>query len=158
VPYPASTKTLQTWVALVDQKAVQVKAAAQTQSTLSSANNLTAEHVRLFTDLLIEANNLFIAASAVPGIAAYLNTEKQGTVADPVAEFTAMRSAVVATLDWLRANVPGGSFIGADGNLAYKHGFHIPTNNTSPTVLLRFTAAQTAGYRTQLTALVATIT
>ena len=151
--YPASTRTLQAWVATVDERAGMLKSAAQQQHTLSNNNALNMDHVRRFFDVLVQANVFFIAASAVAGIAAYLNTEKQGTVADPVAEFTTMRNAVVATLDWLRANVPAGDF----GGSSYKLAVNFPTGNVTQSTALTFTAAQTAGYRTVLTSLIGTI-
>lgn len=151
--YPASTKTLQRWLQEVDSRAESLKQRASAQKASSSANSLTILDVRTFCDFLIETNVLFTEAEAVPGIAAYLNTEKQGTVADPVAEFVAMRNAVVATLNWLRTNVPQGSFGGTD----YKLGFNFPASNTVKTTPLTFTAAQTAGYRTVLDSLIATV-
>lgn len=151
--YPASTKTMQAWVAEVDEKAAFLKSAAQQQSSLSSGNSLNMDHVRRFFDVLVQMNVLFTLAAAVPGIAAYVTSQKQNAVADPVAEFQAMQAAVVGTLDWLRTNVPGGDF----GGTSYKLAFNFPTGNTTPSSALTFTAAQTAGYRTQLTALIATI-
>lgn len=151
--YPASTKTLGQWLDGVDQMAVNLKSAAQLQSSLSSAGNLDMDHIRRFFDQLVQANNFFISAGAVTGIAAYVNTEKQGQVADAAAEFVAMRAQVVATLDWLRTNVPQGSFGGTD----YKLAFNFPAGNVTPSSTLKFTAGQTAGYRTALAALIATI-
>lgn len=151
--YPAATKTLQTWVQDVDSIAVRLKVAAQEQRTLSLASTLNIDHIRRFFDVLVQANVFFIAAAAVTGIAAYLTSQKQNQVADPVAEFTAMRNAVVGTLDWLRANVPQSNSGGTD----YKLGFAFPTGNITASSPITFTAAQTATYRTQLDTLIATI-
>lgn len=153
--YPASTKTLQKWVQEVDEKASLLKSAAQQQHGLSAGGQLNMDMIRRFFDLLVSVNNFFIAAGAVTGIAAYVTAEKQDQVADPAAEFVAMRAAIVATLDWLRTNVPADDF----GNpaVSYKLGFNFPAGNTTPSAALTFTAAQTAGYRTQLTTLIATI-
>lgn len=151
--YPASTRTLQMWVADIDQKAAILKAAAQQQHALSLAGTLNMDFVRRFFDLLVQSNNFFIAAGAVSGIAAYLNTEKGGSVPNPVAEFTTMRGQVVATLDWLRANVPSATF----NSIVHRLGFHFPTDNITQTTPLVFTAPQTAGYRTILTNLIATV-
>lgn len=155
--YPASTKTLQQWVADVDRQATVLRSQAEAQSARSAAGTLTMDDVRRFFDLLVQSAVLFNSAAAVPGIGAYLNDEKQGGVANPVGEFNAMRAQVVGTLDWLRANVPGGAFTGADGAQTYKLAFTFPASNTDPAVPLRYTAAQTAGYRTALAALVATV-
>lgn len=151
--YPASTKTLRKWVEEVDQYATVLKSNAQLQHSVSQAGNLDMEQIRQFFNLLVQVNVLFTQAQSVPGIAAYLNAEKQGTVADPVAEFVAMRNAVTVTLDWLRTNVPQGSFGGTDYKLAYL----FPANNTEVSSTLKFTSGQTAGYRTVLTTLIATV-
>jgi hypothetical protein len=151
--YPASTRTLQQWVAEVDRQAGGIKAAAQQQHDRSNAGTLNMDEVRRFFDYLVQTNVLFTQASAVTGIGTYLNTEKQGTVADPVAEFTGMRNAVVATLNWLRTNVPQGAF----NSQNYKLAFLFPTDNVTQSSPLVFTAAQTAGYRTVLTTLIGTV-
>ena len=151
--YPASTRTLQAWVAEVDRQASVLKSVAGQQRALSQASNLDMDSVRRFFDLLVQSNVFFGQAAAVAGIAAYLNSEKQGTVADPVAEFTTMRNAVTGTLDWLRANVPQGAFGGSD----YKLAFAFPADNTTPSSALKFTAAQTSGYVTVLNTLLSTI-
>jgi hypothetical protein len=151
--YPASTRTLQQWVALVDQQAATIKATAQQQNTFSAAGTLNMDMVRRFFDSLVQTNVFFTQAAAVQGIGAYLNTEKQGTVADPVAEFTTMRNAVVATLNWLRTNVPEAAFGGSN----YKLAFAFPADNVTASSALTFTAAQTATYRTALASLIATI-
>lgn len=151
--YPASTKTLQTWVAEVDQRATMLRRESQRQHDASAAGTLGMDAVRRFFDLLVQVNVFFTQASAVAGIGPYLNGEKQGSVANAVAEFTAMRNAVVATLDWLRANVPQAAF----GGGTYKLAFVFPAGNTAPSSSLVFTAAQTAGYRTVLAALIGTV-
>lgn len=151
--YPASTKTLQQWLADVDQRAAGIKAAAQQQKSLSSAGNLSMDDIRRFFDQLVSVNVLFTAAGSVPGIANYVNTEKQGTVADAAAEFVTMRNQIVATMGWLRANVPQGTFGGTD----YKLAFNFPADNITASSALKFTSGQTAGYRTVLDALIATI-
>lgn len=151
--YPASTKTLQLWLAEVDLKAANIKAAAQQQKTLSASGNLSVDDIRRFYDQLVSVNVLFTAAGSVAGIAAYVNTEKQGQVADAAAEFVAMRNQIVATMDWLRVNVPQGNFGGVD----YKLAFNFPADNITSSSALKFTSGQTAGYRTVLDALIATI-
>lgn len=151
--YPASTKTLQVWVQDVDRQAAVLKSAAQQQHALSLASNLDMDSVRRFFDLLVQSNVFFTSTIGITGLAAYVNSEKQGAVADPAAEFLTMRNAVVATLDWLRANVPQGTFVSVD----YKLAFVFPAGNTTPSTSLKFTAAQTAGYRTVLTTLIGTI-
>lgn len=151
--YPASTKTLQKWVQDVDQQVTVLKQAAQQQHGLSAAGTLNMDFVRRFYDLLKQSHVFFGAAAAVTGIAAYVTAEKQDQVADPATEFQEMRAAVADTISWLNANIPQGTF----GGNSYKLGWTFPADNVTPSSPLTVTAAQTNGYRTVLTALIATI-
>jgi hypothetical protein len=151
--YPASTQTLQTWLQEIDQVSNKLKKIAEGQFVTSQSGSLTADAIRKFFDLCVKANVFFTEVAAVPGIAAYLTAEKQDTVADPVAEFQAMQSEIVDTLDWIRANMPTGSF--NSGNYLLSH--TLPVGNTATSVALTFTVPQTDGYRTQLTNLIGTI-
>jgi len=151
--YPASTKTHAVWVEEIDRRATLLKTSAQEQHSLSLAGGLDMNFIRRFFDVLVSVNTYFGTAEAVTGLAEYLNSQKQGQVADPVAEFDAMQVQVIATLDWLRANVPQAVF----GGTAYKLAFTFPVDNVTPSAPLVFTSGQTAAYRTVLTALIATI-
>ena len=149
--YPASQKTLSDWVEEVDRVATNLKSAAQQQHDRSNAGLLSMDDVVRFFNQLVQANVTFIAAEGVSGIGTYLTSEKQG--GNPVAEFTTMRNAVVGTLNWLRTNVPQGTF----RSLNWKLGYSFPTDNVTPASALVFTAAETAGYRTALTTLIGTV-
>lgn len=153
--YPASTKTLRQWLDDVDQQCNLLKNSAQNQRAMSLAGTLDMDWLRRFFDLLVQSNVFFGQAAAVAGLPSYVQAQKQGASgsANPVAEFTAMRAQVVATLDWLRSNVPQGAFGGSN----YKLAFAFPADNVTPSAALTFTAGQTAGYRTVLDALIATI-
>lgn len=151
--YPATTKTLSVWLQEIDQKAALIKQSAQQQHAASSAGQLNMDLIRRFFDLLVSVNAFFVQAEGVPGLAAYVTSEKQSQVANPLAEFTSMRSAIVATLNWLRTNVPAGDFSGQ----SYKLGYLFPADNTTPSSAITFTALQTATYRTVIQALIDTI-
>lgn len=151
--YPASTKTLRDWVKDIDRIAIALKGVAEQQKALSLAGTLNIDIIRRFFDQLVQTNIFFTQAAAVSGIGAYINSEKQGQVANAVTEFQAMQTQVVATLDWLRANVPSGVF----QTVSYKLGFVFPAGNVTPSTPITFTAALTAGYRTVLDALIATV-
>lgn len=153
MPYPASTKTLQTWVQQVDKQALVLANAAQQQHTFSAAGQLSMDLVMRFYNVLKQTHALFTAAAAVSGIAQFLKDQKEDQSLDPVAEFNAMTAQVEAAIDWLNANTPQGSFSGDDYKLAYV----FPADYTTPASSLTFTAGQTATYRTVLTALMATI-
>lgn len=151
--YPATTKTLDTWVADVDKIAANLKNIAQIQTAKSNAGQLNMDDIRRFFDQLVQAANFFDSVKTVPGVADFLKTQKQNAVADPLAEFVEMRKQVIATLDWMRANIPNDSF----GGKTYTLGFEFPADNSTPSSSLTFTAPQTAGYRAALGKLISTI-
>ena len=153
MPYPASTKTLETWTQEIDRQFSLVKSSAEQQKALSQAGTLNLDFIRRFFDLLVQTNNFCISVASVPGIAEYAAAQKQGHVADPVAAFTATRNAVIGTLNWLRSNLPSGTF----GGNTYALAFMLPTDNTTQISSLTFSAGQTAGYRTVLDTLIGTI-
>lgn len=151
--YPATFKTLKQWLDEIDQAAILLKNQATAQKNFSLGGTLNMDFVRRFFDVLVYVNNFFISTTSVTGLPAYITSEKQAAVADPLGEFVAMRAQVVATLDWLRTNVPQDLF----GGNQYKLAFAFPTDNTTSSLPLTFTAAQTASYRTQLDLLLATV-
>ena len=150
---PASTKTLRSWLDEIDQKAAVLKQQSQAQFDVSLAGNLDMDQVRRYFDTLVSYNVFFNSAGVVPGLASYVNAEKQGQVADAAAQFVVMQAALVAVLDWLRANVPSAVF----GSGTYKLAYTFPIGNTTVSTPLKYTAAETANYRTVLTTLIATI-
>ena len=151
--YPASTKTLQTWVQEIDHQCTLLKGVAQQQKAASQAGTLDVASIVRFFDLLVQSNNFFTQVAGVSGIANYAKTEKGDDNLNPVTEFQAMQAEVVDTLTWIRTNLPSDTF----GGKTYALGYELPANNTSPSVILTFTPAQSATYRTQLDALIATI-
>ena len=108
--YPASDKTLDTWVADVDRQAMLVKSAAENQKTLSSAGTLNVDYVARFYNLLVETNNLFVAVAAVSGIAQYVKDQKGDQTLNPVTEFQAMATEVVSVLGTIRTLLPNDTF------------------------------------------------
>ena len=151
--YPASTQNLQDWMAAIDQKAIVVKNEANNQSAASSAGTLNMDMVRRFYDLLKAVNVFYTSAASVTGLANFIITQKQNATADPLGDFTTMQNAIKGTIDWLNTNVPSGTF----NSTTYKLGWVFPVDYTTPVSTLTFTALQTAGYRTVLTTLIATI-
>lgn len=151
--YPAAAKTLQKWVVEIDEKLLSLKATAQHQKQIAQAGSLSMDYVQRFFDMLVSANVFLLSAAAVTGLPAYINTEKGNATADPVADITACRNSIVATLTWLRANVPTGTF----GSLTYRLAYIFPADNQTAASMLTFTASQAAGYVTALDSLIATI-
>lgn len=151
--YPASTKTLRQWLEEIDSRVAALKTVAQNQRSWAAAGTLNMDQVRQFFDYLVQTNVFFAAASSVPGLKAYINAEKQGQTTEPLDELAAVKQQVIATLDWLRDNVPQDAFGGGTYKLAYA----FPADNVSYATPLTFAANQTGGYRAVLNTLLATV-
>lgn len=151
--YPLTTKTLRTRMTDLEATVTLVLTSAQQQKAFSQAGQLNMDMVRRFFDVLVKGNNDFLAAAGVSGLAAFIAAEKGVTTQQVTDAFTSIRNAIIATLDWLRATNINGTF----GGQSYKLAFFFPTDNTTPTTALTFTAGQTATYVTALDSLIATI-
>lgn len=147
--WPTQATTLNDALAGVDRAAKMLKErslAFRVQATAGSvaADRITEEVLRH----LVVARETFASAAAVPGIAAYVAGQRGVTEQAVVTAFNDMAGAVNAAIAWIAGNLPkdaGGYLlirqIGADGALTYR----------------QFTPAQTAGLRTALEAVEATI-
>lgn len=150
--YPLSATTLRDRHKNLEATMTLVLTTAQQQKSFSQAGQLNMDMVRRFFDVLVKGNNDILAAAGVSGLADYIATEKGVTSASVTQAFTDIRNAIIATLNWLRTNVPTGTF----GGTTYRQAFFFPTDNTTPSSALTFTAGQTAGYVTALDSLLAT--
>ncbi len=134
-------KQLTSYAGLVKQR---------TQGLLNASNAGPvdgAEIVNYLRDLVVAKTRLAARAST-PGIAAYAQSQYNDANLDIVAEYNTMFSAINNTIDWIRTNFPKD----ASGYLLYEQ------INTDGSVLYRsFSPAQLSTFRTQLTALQATI-
>lgn len=146
--WPTQATTLNDALASVDRAASQLKARsaafrAQAAEMNIAADRITEEVLRY----LIVARDTF-AAAAVPGIAAYVAAQRGVTEQHVTAAFQDMTGAVNGAIAWVVANMPKDASgyllarqIGAGGVMTYRS----------------FTPAQTAGLRTALEAVEATI-
>lgn len=150
--YPLAAKTLRTRMTELEATVTLVQTTSQQQKAFSQAGTLNMDMVRRFFDVLVKGNNDILAAAAVSGLADFIATEKGVTSASVTQAFTDIRNAIIATLNWLRTNVPTGTF----GGTTYRQSFFFPTDNTSFATALTFTSGQTAGYVTALDSLLAT--
>lgn len=128
--------------------AAAVKAAATQLVTDSAAGNVEAGRVVNFAANLAGYNDRFARYTVLPGLVAYVREQINDPAIDIVAEYQTMLAQINATRTWIINNFPkdGSGFLlyhtfGADGRLVQR----------------TLTPAQTAGLRTQLTALIATI-
>lgn len=139
----ALAKTLAEALALAGN----IKEKAQLVHDRSNTGLMKARLVLDFSEYLANALDQFTAARDTPGIGAYAQAQLNDVGLDIAVEFNTMIGAVQSTISWIVTNVPqSGGYVqretlGADGRVTQR-------------VL---TAAQTAGFRTELQALIATI-
>lgn len=88
------------------------------------------------------------SAAATPGLAQFARDQKNNQALDVVAEFNTMMAAIDNVTSWISTNFPTDPGTGA--LLERTWGPDQPIERT-------FTSAQTAGFRTQLDTLIATI-
>ena len=131
----------------IDRRAVDVKGyCTRTRDTLGAGNTPATTIFDLFIRLKSD-RAAFAAATSVSGLAAYARAQKNDENLDVVTEFGEMLAAIDDVTAWISTNFP------KDANgylLAQTWGASGPVDRT-------FTPAATAGLRTQLDALIATI-
>lgn len=126
-----------------------VKAQGQALSALCAAGAVAASSILTFTTMLADAKVLFNKCAAVAGLEAY--AQAQVGDLDIASEFTAMLAAIDATTAWVVANFP------KDSTNTFLMVTSFASDNTGRTQQRQFTPAQTAGLKTVVDALVATI-
>lgn len=143
VPYTleAAWQGARTTAAMVKSQAQQLAGAAQSaavsgQTLISFAAFLADSYARL---------NQYASLS---GIAAYAQNQIGDATFDVSSAFTAMTSAISATVGWIKGNFPKD----ANGNLLY-----VQFTSDGHTQYTSFTVAQLANFVTQLNSLIATI-
>lgn len=128
-------------------KAAHVKQLSQRLSAQSASTGLTADQIVGYASSLKQAQDLFAQMTATPGLAQYAKDLQEDQNYEIVTEYQTMNTQITATLVWISANLPSSTFghdiirIEADGSPTWRS----------------FTPAQTAGFRTELDALAATI-
>ena len=101
--------------------------------------------LNLFPQLVQYRDRLNIIKT-VPNIAAYAQEQEDAVGYDVVAEFNAMVAAIQSVIDWIIANFP------SDGTYILKD--ELSTNGIA---VRQFTPAQTAGLRTEIATIIASI-
>lgn len=148
--FPSSTTkdSLASAWGLIQGRAAQIKIHAQEISNTSAAGDISAKVIVDYATILADAVVAIDKAAAISGIAAYASAQIGDPTLDVVTEFTNMRAAIVATRNWIIANFPKDAngyllFVSftADGRYTFRN----------------LTTTQTAGLRTQIAALIATI-
>lgn len=131
----------------IDRRLVGVKTYCTTARTAMAAGSVVATvivdlHIRLKAD-----HAALDAAKNTPGLAAYAQEQKNNGSLDVAAEFMAVLAAMADVVTWIEANFPkdGSGFL-----LRETWGANGPVDRS-------FTTAATAGLRTELDALISTI-
>lgn len=131
----------------VDRDMADVRAGAVRLRAELAAGNTSAARVKESYTALWGYRVRITAAAAVPGIGAYAQEQKGNPSLNVGAEFTAVMNAISGVITWMEANYP------KDGE-----GYLLDTQFNSGTFTTRvFTPAQSAGLRTVLDTLIATI-
>lgn len=126
------------------------KQEAQSVRAAAAAAPISAELILRMTTICADVDAELVAAAAVPGIVAYVRNQRDNQSLDVAAEFTGIRTAlanVVSEVATLASAVTNGGFLSvinlqASGRYTWR----------------TLSVAQTAGVRTQLDALIASIT
>jgi hypothetical protein len=145
MPFPTSRQMLANGLSRAQSQASTIKRIAENNRDRMAAGPITAGGVVSLMDNLSGALSVFQEVSALPGIAAYAQ-EQLGE--DVSADFAAMSSATQAARNWIVTALPKDG----DGYLLLET-MDASGNRTERT----FGTAATAGLRTALDALIATI-
>lgn len=122
--------------------AIALKSYCQDVKDASAAGPISGNLAIALHERLISDRARFVAIGAITGMAAYAQDQENDNAYDVVAEFNAMVAAIASVRDWLIANVSTSGWV---------------TFSTSGVATKTFSSAQTAGLRTQLDSLIATI-
>lgn len=117
-------------------------------SQMIAAPSLTRIVILEFGNGLADALQYLTTATATSGLLAYARNEENDPTLDLVAEYTAMRTQIIATQDWLVANFPND---GTGGLSVYTFDVNKRYAN------INLTAGQLTAFKNQLAALSATI-
>lgn len=131
----------------IDVRLLRLKGQLVVFRTACAAGDVLASRIiEMFLVLRVDRNAL-ASQAATPGLGAYAQSQKNAPTLDIVAEFNAVLAATDSVTTWITTNFPkdGGGYI-----LAQSFGADTMGERT-------FTPAQTAGLRTVLDALIATI-
>ena len=115
---------------------------------LNAAVSVARKEALDYANNLADALALFDSLTATPGLLAYARTQEDNATLDLVAEYTAMRTQIVATQDWLVTNFPKDT----SNNLSV-YAFDVNKRYSN----VNLTAGQLTAFKAQLTALAATI-
>lgn len=147
--YPASSQTLADALAGINRTALSAKTQAQTFSAMSAAGPVSRVSVLELQRIIASAITRLDQLSGTPGLVQYARDQFNNQALDIVAEFTAMRAAMITLRDWINANFPRD----ATTQAVLTHTYDIDGNPS----LLTFTTVQLDPLRTQIADFAATV-
>ena len=146
-PSSSGSADLDTAWSILRSQATRIKNEAANLRT-QALGTISAVLVVDLCQLLSSARTSILTASQTSGLEAYARTQINNPSLDLVAAYNAMSAQVTATIDWIRANFPKDD----DDYLLV-----LTIDVDGVKVWRTFTPAETAGLRTVLDSLVATI-
>lgn len=126
-----------------------IKQQSQQLRDLAAANNVPGSRITTWLANMASLQTTLDTMTAVTGMAAYAQAQTNDPTLDIAAAYTAMKNALTAARSWVLANYP------KDVN-----GYLLDTKLNATTGVPEarlFTPAETAGLRTQLDAVIASI-
>ena len=152
MPFPSNQGTKADDLArawdLARNTAGQVKVAAQRVRNDSASAPIDATRILNLANVLGNARGSLSRAAAVPGIAAYAQEQVNDPSLDVANAFVQMQAQITAVMNWILAAFPAD----VNGYLLY-----VRVDSNGVLSYRTFDSAATAGLRTQLDALIATI-
>jgi len=145
--FPASTQVKVDALQKVRRTANQLKSSMQTKNDTMESKSVSGAFILSILGETKAAIAVFDEVAAVSGIVVYVQGQYDDDQIDVAAEFSAMKTAAENVRDWIIANLPQ-----SGGYLA------IRTMDANGVIADRmFAPAATAGLRTQIDSLIATI-
>jgi hypothetical protein len=132
----------------IDSRALKIKSYCQNLRNASAAGPIQSGQILSVFQALRQDRAALVTASSTPGLAQYAKDQKNNQTLDVVAEFNGMIAAIDQVVSWITTNFPKDA---ATQCLLER------TLGSEGPIEVTFTSAQTAGMRTQLDSLIATI-
>ncbi len=146
--FPASTQVKVDGFQELRTTANELKRTMQTKKDQMASQTVSASFILSILKQLKRAVIVFDEVAAIDGIVEYVQAQYDDNTLNVVAEFSAMKTASDNTIAWIVTNLPKDS-----NNYLLLREIDVQGNITDRT----FTSAITAGLRTQLDTLIATI-
>jgi hypothetical protein len=131
---------------IVKQAAVNLKTNLQGINSQLASADADYEFLRNIYRVMERAQTQLSELATTPGLGDYAQAQEGDDTYDVAAEFTTMLASITAARGWMEANVPTNVTVGSPS-----------TWGDGTLVTNVFTQAQTAGLRTALSAVIATI-